>query len=318
VKAVPVRHLVALSHAEWDAALEAAGEPYRFSHRAAAGRAFEAAYREYSFEPYRVEFGDGAVMLVPLVRVTRRLRALTMMLGMPRGLEGTPLVLEGETGPGHIAGLFAALAGCGHLTINGGAGGSPPANAAAGRATTHVLDLTVGFEQLWNEAFSPKNRNKCRKAENAGVQAQNESTPAMARVYHEIYAAASAKWGYTEPPYPPELFAALLESPDAQLWIARLDQEPIAGTVLLRGSHDLLSWSTAILPGRQELAPNNALLRAAIEAACDAGVRYVDFGASEGLPGVAKFKESFGAQPQDYAIVELSSLPNRVLERVRP
>jgi hypothetical protein len=300
----------------WDAALASTGADYRFSHRAAAGRAFEAAYEEYAFEPYRVAYDDGVVALVPLVRARRRLDALTMMQGMPLGLEGTPVVLDGALEPDHVQGLFDALD-AGRLTMNGGAGGSPPTNGAGSVATTHILDLTLGFERLWTESFSPTNRNKVRKAEKRGIQIADETDAGLADTYYDIYAAASEKWGYATPPYPRNLFAALLDSGEAELWLAREDGEAVAGSILLRGTSDILYWSTATLPGKQGLAPNNALLSGAIQTACERGVRYLDFGASAGLPGVQKFKESFGAQAVDYSAIDVRSLRYRALERLR-
>jgi Acetyltransferase (GNAT) domain len=305
-----------LADEAWDAALASAGTDYRFSHRAAAGRAFEAAYEEYSFEPYRVAYADGAVALVPLVRVRRRLAAMTMMMGMPLGLEGTPIALEGSLGPGHMEGLFDALKACARLRLHGGAGGSPPANGRAEHLTTHVLDLRPGFETVWTDAFTSKNRNMVRKAEKRGLRVARETSQERADDYYDIYAAASQRWGYDAPPYPRALFRELVACGHAELWLAYDDDGPVSGAFLLDGSDDLLYWSGATVPGKQALAPSNALLSEAIKAACERDVSYLDFGASQGLPGVEKFKRSFGAQARDYRVVERRSLSYRVLERL--
>jgi hypothetical protein len=317
VKRVRVQELSALSDREWDDVVGATGVPFRFSHRADAGRAFEAAYDGYAFEPVQVRYDDGTAMLVPLVRIQRRLKPLTTMMGMPLGLEGTPLTIEGRVGPQHLRGLFGALDACGRLVVHGGAGASPPVAGDTSRATTHILDLRPGYDVLWTDAFSSANRNSCRKAEKASVEVAAERGREAAGIYYDIYASASAKWGYAEPPYPRELVEALLDSSDAELWLAREDGDPIAGAILLHGSEDVLYWSGATLPGRQQLAPNNALLAGAIQVLCERGVRYLDFGASKDLPGVQKFKESFGAMAVDYAIADVTSLGYRALERLR-
>ena len=148
VKLAQVEHLARPADGEWDAALDASGRPFRFSHRAAAGRALETAFPSYRFEPCRVEYRDGATILFPLVRVVRRLGALTLMLGMPLGLEGTPIALAGETRPAHVSGLFRALHPRGRLDLNGGAGGAPPATGRAMSSVTHPLDLRPAFDQL--------------------------------------------------------------------------------------------------------------------------------------------------------------------------
>lgn len=298
----------------WDAAVSSAGTAYRFSHRAAAGRAFDDAYDELSFEPYRVTYADGTVALVPLVRVRRRLAAMTIMMGMPLGLEGTPVMLAGSLAPEHVEGLFAALDACGRLELHGGAGGSPPADAAAAPLTTHVLDLRPGFDSVWTGSFTSKNRNMVRKGEKNGLRIARETSRDQADVYYDIYAAASQRWGYDTPPYPRALFHALVGSPDVELWLAHDDEGPVSGALLLDGSDDLLYWSGATVPGKQSLAPANALLSEAIRAACSREVSYLDFGASEGLPGVEKFKQSFGAHAREYGSAVLRTLRYRILE----
>jgi hypothetical protein len=308
---VIVRNLEVLAPDVWDAAIAAAGAPYRFSHRAGAGAAFAAAYPEYSYEPYRVEYEDGVTLLFPLVRVGRRLSALTMMLGMPLGLEGRPLVVQGELQSGHLRGLFAALEGCGRLIVHGGAGGPLTMDGAGEQASSHVLQLAPGFEALWEQSFSSKNRNSTRKAEKAGVEVGLAND---AGTYHDLYAAASRAWGYDDPPYPRALLDALLDSGHAELWLGSLEGTPIAGAFLLRGSHDIFYWSGAVASEHRTLAPGNAVIKAAIESACERGIDYFDFGASTGLPGVSAFKESFGAVEVRYGTVDLRSRQYRAAE----
>lgn len=312
-----VASLTQLTDQEWDAALLATGLPFRFSHRAAAGRALEAAFPSYRFAPCRVDYDDCSSILFPLVRVIRRVSSLSMALGMPLSLEGTPLPLAGAVQPGHIRALFGVLQGCGTLELSGGAGGSPPAVGRVTASVTHALDLVEGFGAVWSHAFTAKNRNMCRKAERSGVSVALESTSEGAAGYHALYAASARSWGHTEAPYPGKLFTALVSSGHAELWLARLAGELVAGALLLRGSDDLLYWSGAMNREYRSVAPSNAVIRAAIEAACDRGVRYIDFGASAGLPGVEAFKRSFGAQPREYLVISLSSWRYRRLEQAQ-
>lgn len=305
-----LEELVPMDDAEWDAALAATGLPFRFSHRAAAGRALETAIPSYRFTPYRAAYDDGSSILFPLVAVTRQLRSLSMLLGMPFSLEGTPLPLAGTPSAPHVDALFREL---GALALYGGAGGSPPALGQVTHAVTHALDLSEGFDAVWSGSFTAKNRNVCRKAERAGVTVADESATGAAD-YWALYEMTARGWGADQPPYPRELFAALLASGAAELWLARLDGRPVAGALLLRGSHDLLYWSGAMDREHAGVAPSNAVLRVAIESACSRGVGYLDFGASTGLPGVEAFKRSFGATPREFISVALSSRRQRSLE----
>lgn len=306
-----------LDDRSWDAAVSGSGAPFRFSHRAAAGRAFEAALASYRFMPCRAEYSDGSVALFPLVQVERRLAATSMLLGMPLGLEGTPIALAGAPAPAHVRALFTALEPCGTLQLSGGAGGSPPPAGAVGTAATHVLELGRGFAAIWREAFTDKTRNMCRKAERAGVSVTRETGEAALADYYELYTRRSVEWGYAAPPYPRELLSALLGSPDAELWIGRIGDDAVAGALLLRGSDDVLYWSGAMDRERRAAAPSNAVVRTAIEAACERGARYFDFGSSGDNAGVAAFKRSFGATPRQYRTVALSTRRYRQLQRLQ-
>lgn len=313
-----VRRLIRLDNQEWDAELASCGQAFRFSHRSAAGRAFEAAHESYRYEPYRVEYHDGTSLLAPLVRVTRRLSSLSMMLGMPLGLEGTPIALAGSVTASHVDGLYRALDGVGMLAIHGGAAGSPPSGPGiVSPGVTHVLELNAGFESLWTDAFTSRNRNSCRKADRAGVCVSQEHGEEAVTAYWSLYETASRERGYAHPPHPRALFTALLDSGHAELWIARLDGRVLAGGVMLRGSNDLLYWSGAMDRRDQAVAPSNAVLREAIRSACTQGIAYFDFGSSSGNAGVERFKESFGPTMRAYHSVEFSSRPYRVDARWR-
>jgi hypothetical protein len=311
-----VEELVQLGDADWDAALEASGQPYRFSHRACAGRAFERAYESYSYAPWRVSFSDGAVALLPVVRAARKRGTPDMALAMPLDLEGRPIVLAGRLEAGHLETVRESLEGVGMLTVHGGAGGSPPASEDAAAAVTHVLDLSPGFDALWETSFSSKNRNSCRKADKAGVAVAEETNAAAVDEYRRLYETAAARWGYDEPPYPAELFRALVDSGAAQLWVARLEGRAIAGALLLVGSEDVLYWSGAMDRDHQGVAPSNAVIRDAIAAACARGLSYFDFGASGELTGVERFKASYGAQPREFHSLTFTSRTYRAANKL--
>jgi len=312
--------IVYLAHPDpeaWDRALAESGKPYRFSHRSTAGRVFERAYDSFVYQPCEVRYADGTHALFPLVRNERRLAALTTYHGMPLSLEGTPIVLQGEVGAPEVEALFGALGGRGRLLISGGTGGSPPPVGHVGEGETHTLVLEPGFEALWRDSFSGKNRNSCRKAEKSGVTVSREEGEDAFLAYHALYTDASRRWGYGAPPYPVSLFRALAASGGAELWLARYEDRVVAGALLLRGSADLFYWSGAMSREHLALAPSNLVLRAVIESACERGYAYFDFGASTGLPGVQKFKESFGAQPCRFRMIDLSSRGYRSVEWMR-
>jgi hypothetical protein len=308
-----LEELARLGDEEWDAALVASGRPYRFSHRAAAGRALERAFPSYEFTPCRATYDDGSAALFPLVKVNRKLPSLSMVLGMPLGLEGTPLALEGTLTGEHLRAALGELGGSGFMAVYGGAGSSPPPTGDVASNVTHALDLRYGYDAVWKNSFTAKNRNVCRKAEREGVVVEQADRGASDD-YWALYATLTRSWGYDTPPYPRELFQAFMDSGEAELWLARLDGKLVAGALLLCGSNDLLYWSGAMDREHANVAPSNAVLRTVIESACERGIEYVDFGASTDLPGVEAFKRSFGATARDYIAVSWSSRRHRTLE----
>ena len=309
--------LTTLPDPEWDSLVAGAGTPFRFSHRATAGRAFESAFPSYRYTPLRASFADGTELLIGVVRAQRRLRQLSMAMAMPLGLEGTPVVLRGTLTAEHLEQLFAALGDVGQLVVSGGAGGSPPRTATTSPHVTHVVDLRPGYEALWNGAFGAKTRNMCRKADRAGVVVAIETSEEALGAYYGLYCGAAAGWGYDEPPYPRALVEGMIAGGAAELWIARLDGAVIAGAIVLVGSHDLCYWSAALDREHRNAAPSNAIVRAVIESGCERGFEYIDLGGSEGLPRVEAFKRSFGAEPVEYVSVTLTTGAHRLIEGSR-
>lgn len=314
--ALRITVLEQLGDREWDAAVAACGRSFRFSHRSAAGRALERSDQSYEYMPSRVQYSDGSSILFALVRVKRRVGAASMVLGMPLGLEGTPLCANGTVAGSHLEALFAELDDCGLLELYGGAGGSPPQLANSAPMVTHTLDLTQGFEALWTGSFTAKNRNMCRKAERGGVTVARDSSQQAAHAYAELHARNAQGWE-TPAAARGALIEALMSTGETELWLARLGELVVGGALLLRGSDDLLYWSGAMDRDHRDVAPSNAVLRAALESACERGLKYFDFGSSAGLPGVEAFKRSFGASPSEYSAVSLSSWRYRQFELAR-
>ena len=316
-RTVSVTALEHLDDEAYDDLVARAGVPFRASQRATVGRAFEALHPSHRHRPHRAVFSDGTSVAAPLTWVERRFSRLNAVEAMPLGLEGTPIVLDGELRAAHVDALFRALPSCGRLVIHGGAGSSPPAVGDVLAATTHTLDLERGFDHLWETCFSSKNRNSCRKADRAGVAVARATTTTDVEAYHGLYAAASRRWGYDTPPYPVSLFTALHASGYAEVWLATLDGVAVAGALMLIGSQDVLYWSGAMDREHQGLAPSNVVLRDAIADACRRGFSTFDFGASGELTGVSKFKASFGATERSYSTISLERFDHRALERAR-
>lgn len=306
--------------------LEASEGDYTFSQTPRFGEAVARAFSEYTFEPWMFDFSDGRRVLLPLVRVRRRPSRLRCFEGAPFGLNAAPIVIGGPLDRRHVAALFDRLR-PDMLRINTGATVEDPWRSVsevteifeAIPSSSHVLELEGGMEKIWGERFTRKVRNQCRSAVRKGVEVRQATGAKDFESYYAIYASAARGWGFASPPYPPNLFRELagLLGHGVELKLAFFLDRPIAGILLLHGRWSTLYWGAAMLKEFGSYSPHNALLRTAIEDACQRRMKQFDFGSSGPLESVREFKESFGARPSRYWNYSLMSRRYRLLARVK-
>jgi CelD/BcsL family acetyltransferase involved in cellulose biosynthesis len=305
--------------------LEASEGDYTFSQTPRFGEAVARAFSEYTFEPWMFDFSDGRRVLLPLVRVRRRPSRLRCFEGAPFGLNAAPIVIGGPLDRRHVVALLDRLR-PDMLRINTGATVEDPWSAAevteifdAIQSSSHVLELEGGMEKIWGERFTSKVRNQCRSAVRKGVEVRQATGPKDFESYYAIYASATRGWGFASPPYPPNLFRELagLLGHGVELKLAFFLGRAIAGILLLHGRWSTLYWGAAMLKEFGNYSPHNALLRTAIEDACQRGMKHFDFGSSGPLESVRGFKESFGARPVRYWNYAFASSRYRLLARLK-
>lgn len=175
---------------------------------------------------------------------------------------------------------------------------TPP---AAGVAThTHkaklVLSLAGDADATW-KGLDAKVRNQVRKAQKRGLVARvdsGESLDAFYRVYshnmRDLGSPVAARGLFTH------TFDRFGER--AKLIIVWLGDRPVAGAVwLCFRATAYVPWASS-LRRYFPLSPSNLLYWEAISMACEAGCREFDFGRSTIDSGPYRFKEQWGAQPQ--------------------
>jgi CelD/BcsL family acetyltransferase involved in cellulose biosynthesis len=305
--------------------LEASEGDYTLSQTPRFGEALARAFGEYTYEPWMFDFSDGRRVLLSLVRVRRRPARLRCFEGAPFGLNAAPIVTGGRLDHRHVTALFDRLQ-PDMLHINTGATIEGPWSVSdvagifeASESSSHVLELEGGMERIWGERFTPKVRNQCRSAVRKGVEVREATGSKDFESYYAIYASAARGWGYAFPPYPRSLFEELagLLGQGVELKLAWLLGRPIAGILLFHGRWSTLYWGAAMLKEFGSYSPHNALLRTAIEDACQRGMKQFDFGSSGNLESVRGFKESFGARPVRYWDYAFASSRYRLLARLK-
>lgn len=167
---------------------------------------------------------------------------------------------------------------------------------------THVLELAS--PEALRAGFSRGCRARGNKARRAGVTTECYAGPDAAPLFYGLYLDSIRRWGEKLTWIRPfRFFEALLAvgPPHVVLHLARYQERPAAVMLVCAwgdGAHYLAGAADSSL---MEHAPSNLLMEETAAYWLSQGKRYLDLGSSNGLEGVARFKESFGASPLPFA-----------------
>ncbi len=172
----------------------------------------------------------------------------------------------------------------------------------AKKMTTHVVDLTEGYDQV-RKNFNRGQKSNINQAIKKGVSVRQAQNAADIEAYCRIYRRTLERWGDSAAAaYPDTLFERLFEHRDAGIafWLAEADSTVIAGILVLSWNNLAVYWHGCALKEYFRHYPNNLLHARVMEWACEKGFHTYDMGASIGIEGVRRFKESFGARGVEY------------------
>lgn len=259
-------------------------------------------------ERLKVGFGDGRWALLPL-----SIRPLA------RGL--VPLAVAGETGaysglvspdalsPAEVEAVYEAVRERhGAVWVTGSPfarGAHLPGAWAATEQSTHVLMLRPLAEL--RGGFSRGCKARGNKARKLGLRLVVSSDPAIADVFYPLYEDSVARWGDKLTwARPPGFFKAMLAcgGEAVKVFVALRGDEPVAALLFAAQGQVAHYVAGATRHDQLEACPSNYLMEEAMAHYAAAGLTYFDFGPSNGLEGVARFKESFGARPAPFIAAE--------------
>ncbi len=253
--------------------------------------------------------GDRALGMIPLIR--RRRLGLEQYLSLPFGTHGGPL-LSPEAGPETAAGLargFSELVGGPRVMRFEMTVFNPTPVLEEGliaemgrhgrRVTTHLIDLTKGFDHLWNGAYDRNTRNCVRMSERAGVTAAEETGPDALAVLHRLHEEQARTWTGIQA-FSAGSLRAVCDTlgEDARIYIARKDGAPLMACLFLEhDGREVRPWVSGTAPEARPVRASHLLYNNALRDACERGRSVWDFGGSGGNRGIEFFKQSFGATP---------------------
>jgi hypothetical protein len=269
------------------------------------------------------EFDDGERMVLPLLRR----RAIASSL--PDGLGMGGLVGAART-PATVAAVLEDLRDLGALSVRIRPnpveadvwGAALPAGATTVARRAHVLDLRVGPDELWANLHK-STRRSVRKAEKSGLEVICDTEGALLDEFDHLYGLSVQRWarGQNEPLLlarwrnrgrgSAEELRSRAQALGRQfrLWVARQDGEPAAAIIVLVGA---VAHYTKGATNRELAGPtraNHLLQWSAMQDSMAEGCLTYHMGDTGSSDSLARFKESFGAEPIDYQEIRLERLP---------
>ncbi len=301
---------------DWEDAQRAA-PPSTFFATTSWAAACAAAFPGLLSSPVRVRFSDGMECILPLMRSRSRLR-LDEYSGMPLGSYTALIpVAGGRPVPAHYESLVRALGSIGDKVALTLWPLDPELPAAPQPCfSTAAVDLTGGFDAAI-AAWDGRARRMAGQAFRRGVTCDVDRSGDAVGRYYALLCEASERWGLEKPAIPAALFEALHASPDVEFWFAKLEGQVIAGGVMFYGDSEAFFFSAAMRAEFGTMRPSNALNHAMIREACARGMHWYNLGASEGLPGVERFKRGLGANLIPYGTHRSQSARSAFMERAK-
>jgi hypothetical protein len=187
----------------------------------------------------------------------------------------------------------------------------------------HVVDLTGGFDEVWEKRFPGSTRTKIRKAIKAGVTVESGTSDKLIEEFDTLFRVSVARWAQGQNEFgwlaalrgrfrdPKEKFVAMARgaSEIMRVYIGYLEGVPVAGIVVLmdRNGHVTRGAMDKHKIGRSYA--NYLLQKAAIEDTCKQSAERYHMGETGSSKSLAEFKSSFGAEAVPYAEYRFERIP---------
>jgi hypothetical protein len=289
-------------------------------------RALEAALPALAMDPLRISLAGESDLIIPAMRTASSTWASWRRLyAMPFGFYSTIADVDGGlAGPSASARALDILVESGFDSLEYTpwpmmpAPPGPTANCTIRTHEAAVIDMRKG-SAVALEGFKGVARRMVGQSERRGVTCRRVSATEGLDAYYAMLADSAKRWNLPRPPFSCDFLRAVLHfgGPAAELWHVRYDGETIAGGIVLYGSTELFFLTAAMRPEYGRLRPSNALNAELIRVAADRGMEWYNLGSSEGIPSVARFKASLGAQPREYQTLQYESRRLRTYLRLR-
>lgn len=272
----------------------------------------------------RADFDDGRFALLPL-----------SVRPLARGL--VPLAVSGETGvygglvsnsplsDVQVEAVYAAVARrFPNLQVMGNPFATGPhlfpsaAGATMSAESTHLLQLAP-FDDL-RKGFNRGAKSRGNKARRYGFTLDLLIQPEAVDAFYPLYQDSVKRWGDKLTwPRPREFFERMLAhgAPGVSFLVARDGKVPVSALMMAAYGPYVHYIAGATHVDYLDHSPSNFLMEEALAHFARGGFAVFDFGPSNGLAGVAQFKESFGAHPVPFHSISRRTLTGKAYFALR-
>ncbi|MFE5712743.1 GNAT family N-acetyltransferase [Streptomyces sp. NPDC056501] len=285
-------------------------------------------------------FAGGRRLVVPLVRRRGLPARLTAEESWPSGWGiGGPLAAPGTPDEEEALIVFRDLARRPALRVGVRFGpdadpvwaAAAPRDFAAETITTHGLDLSGGFDAVWERRFHARVRRDVRRSERSAVEVEVDREGRLVAEFYGLYETSMLRWAAQqhEPrvlarlrrtrAFPQRYLEAVAErfGTSCAIYLARVGGEPAAGAVVVSYGDRTKYWRSAMDRDLAHPVRANFLLqKLAIEDACAEGRTVYVMGDSRPGSSLAHFKEGFGAVGQPTLRYRRERLPLTEADRL--
>ena len=184
--------------------------------------------------------------------------------------------------------------------------------------STHVVDISGGFDQVWRERFDKPRRRRARRAEEHGVTVRRGSGREDVARFMDVYRERLDDWK-TGRGHPESLFYALVEDggEHVRLYVAEHEGAVVGGHLNFYYKEAVIAWYGMTSARAGESQAGTLLYMVCMRDACDAGYRTYNLGASLGKDSLVEYKESLGGVAHTYRMLRRQRLGGRVASLVR-
>jgi CelD/BcsL family acetyltransferase involved in cellulose biosynthesis len=263
-----------------------------------------ATFPRLSFRCLVSQTGDSVSGFLPYFTVRRG--PLHTAWSLPFGTYGGPVALNSDAAAELIEAYARTVPSIGTLTIgwidyhNAGLR-APVAGWKKKVISTHRIDISGGYDQLWEETLDRQRKKRTRRAERLGVEVRRTTASQDLESYYEIYSQRIDQWGGSTR-YPRSLFATLLErgGDSVRLYVAEHDGEIVGGHFNFYHRDTVTAWMGVTTRESNHVQAGTLLYIQCLRDACKEGYRLYNLGGSLDKPTLIEFKESLGGTPYEY------------------